>query len=83
MLTTLALCWSGYMVGGYPTWQIPIAAYTVVLLLHGILESFTRSQPSLIGGVPIMLLLLHTTFSIGLLDGLFRKGRAARDRVTS
>jgi hypothetical protein len=70
------------MVGGYPAWQIPIAAYTVVLLLHGILESFTRSQPSLIVGVPIMLLLLHTTFSIGLLDGLFRKGRAARDRVT-
>tara|TARA_B110000116_G_scaffold41352_1_gene33711 strand:- start:326 stop:1384 length:1059 start_codon:yes stop_codon:yes gene_type:complete len=82
LLTTLALCWSGCMVGGYPAWQIPIAAYSVVLVLHGLLESFTRSQLSLIIGVPIMLFLLHTTFSIGLLDGLLRKGRAAKDRVT-
>tara|TARA_B100000809_G_C15007974_1_gene483885 strand:- start:662 stop:877 length:216 start_codon:yes stop_codon:yes gene_type:complete len=70
------------MVSGYPAWQIPIVAYTVVLLLHGFLESFTRSQPSLIVGVPIMLFLLHTTFSIGLLDGFLRKGRPAKDRVT-
>jgi hypothetical protein len=70
------------MVNEYPAWQIPIAAYIIVLLLHGLLESITRSQPSLIFGVPIMLFLLHTTFSIGLLDGLLRKGRPAKDRVT-
>ena len=30
--------------------------------------------------VPSCLLMLHTSFSIGLLDGLFRKGRAPTDR---
>jgi hypothetical protein len=28
-----------------------------------------------------MLVLLHITFSVGLLDGLLRKGKAPRDRV--
>ena len=31
-------------------------------------------------GVPFCLLILHTGFTIGLFDGLIRKGRASRDR---
>jgi len=32
-------------------------------------------------GVPLLLILLHISFSIGLLTGLFRSGKAANDRV--
>ena len=31
-------------------------------------------------GVPLCLLMLHASFSIGLLDGLIRKGRPPSDR---
>jgi hypothetical protein len=81
LLTTLGLCWSGLEVSGWPAWWIPPAAYGVVLGLHGLFEAITRKQISLIFGMPIMLVLLHVTFSFGLLDGLIRKGKAPKDRV--
>ena len=31
-------------------------------------------------GVPFSLFLLHTGFTLGLIDGCVRKGRASRDR---
>ena len=62
-----------------PTWSmILIGAYGSVLLLSGLL--FVRKGPSHILGVPFCLLILHTGFTIGLFDGLLRKGRASRDR---
>ena len=61
-----------------PTWSmILIGAYGSVLLLSGF---FCRKGPSHILGVPFCLLILHTGFTIGLFDGLIRKGRASRDR---
>jgi len=81
LLATLGLCWSDLEVSGYQAWQIPPAAYGVVLGLHGLIEAITRKQISLVLGIPIMLVLLHITFSVGLLDGLLRKGKAPRDRV--
>jgi cellulose synthase/poly-beta-1,6-N-acetylglucosamine synthase-like glycosyltransferase len=82
LLATLGLCWSGTELLGYPTWQIPVVAYLIVLILHSILEAISHSQISLIIGLPIMLILLHITFSLGLLDGLLRRGRAPKDRIS-
>ena len=81
LLGTLALCYFDVEAVGYSAWLIPPAAYLLVLFLHGILESITRRQPTLLIGMPIMLVVLHITFSFGLLDGLLRKGKASRDRT--
>ena len=86
LLTTLFLCCTGLKFTGLgltdvPIWLIPPLTYAVVLALHGLFESVTRQQPTLLLGMPMMLFLLHVTFSIGLLDGLIRKGRAPKDRV--
>ena len=86
LLTTLFLCCTGLKFTGLgltdvPIWLIPPLTYAVVLALHGLFESITRQQPTLLLGMPLMLFLLHVTFSIGLLDGLIRKGRAPKDRV--
>jgi len=62
-----------------PMWSLRlICAYGAVLLLSGLL--FSKRGPSHILGVPFCLLILHTGFTIGLFDGLLRKGRASRDR---
>jgi GT2 family glycosyltransferase len=62
-----------------PMWSmILIGAYGAVLLLSGLLSA--KNGPSHILGVPFCLLILHTGFTIGLFDGLIRKGRASRDR---
>ena len=58
--------------------MILIGAYGAVLLLSGLLSA--KNGPSHILGVPFCLLILHTGFTIGLFDGLIRKGRASRDR---
>jgi glycosyltransferase involved in cell wall biosynthesis len=57
---------------------IPLLAYSSVLLLSGLYSS--RKGISNIVGVPLCLLILHIGFTIGLLDGCVRKGRASRDR---
>ena len=59
---------------------VPIVAYAGVLLLEGVRMMLRFGRPSLMLGVPICMVLLHTSFSIGLLDGFLRKGRAASDR---
>ena len=81
LLATLLLCYSNFDFLGYPAWYFPIAAYILVLTLHGLLEAISRSQITLIIGLPIMIVILHISFSFGLLDGLLRKGKASRDRI--
>ena len=61
-------------------WVVPIGVYACVLVLEGIRMVVRFKRPSLLVGVPLCLLLLHTSFSIGLVDGLLRRGRAATDR---
>ena len=62
-----------------PMWaMVMIGAYGAVLLLSGILH--LNKGLAHIFGVPLCLLILHTGFTIGLFDGLFRNGRASRDR---
>jgi hypothetical protein len=43
-------------------------------------SSISNRRISLLIGIPICLFMLHTSFSIGLLDGLLRKGKASSDR---
>lgn len=57
---------------------IPIIAYGGVLLLSGLTQ--LKKGISHAVGVPFSLFLLHTGFTLGLIDGCFRKGRASRDR---
>ena len=62
-----------------PMWSMMlIGTYGAVLLLSGLFCG--KKGPSHIFGVPFCLLILHTGFTIGLVDGLIRKGRASRDR---
>ena len=81
LISTLILCYSSFNFLGYPAWNFPIVAYILVLTLHGFLEAISRNQVTLIVGLPLMIILLHISFSFGLLDGLLRKGSASRDRI--
>ena len=56
------------------------SCYGTVLLLEGLRSARKARRISLIFGVPFCLVLLHSSFSVGLVDGLFRKGRASQDR---
>lgn len=56
----------------------PVIAYASVLIISGIMASRKGIQHLL--GVPLCLLILHTGFTIGLIDGSIREGRAPRDR---
>ena len=60
---------------------IPVATYATVLLLSGILATVSSGRLSSVAGLPICLLILHTAFSLGLVDGIFRRGKASRDRT--
>ena len=61
-------------------WIIPAGLYGVVLLIEALRSSIRSRRLSLLIGIPICLFMLHTSFSIGLLDGLLRKGKASSDR---
>ena len=75
-VVTLAL----FLIGS-PFWNVPPMAYGLVLLLSGTLAARSGKGASSIVGVPVCLLLLHTSFSLGLMDGLVRKGRFSNDRA--
>jgi hypothetical protein len=61
-------------------WEIPVVLYGVVLMVEALRSSISNRRISLLIGIPICLFMLHTSFSIGLLDGLLRKGKASSDR---
>jgi hypothetical protein len=56
------------------------ALYGGVLALNGIVHAINKRDPLGVLGVPLCLVMLHVSFSLGLLDGLFRKGRLPSDR---
>ena len=60
-------------------WVLP-TMYGAVLMLEGIRSTFQTRRMTNILGVPLCLIMLHSSFSIGLLDGLLRDGRAPSDR---
>lgn len=59
-------------------WWVGVGAYAAVVLFEGLRA--TRKHPSLLVGLPLSLVLLHLSFSIGLVDGILRRGRIASDR---
>ena len=63
-----------------PNWMLPPTVYGLALVLAGLFSVLSGRGPSSLVGVPLCLLMLHTSFSLGLLDGLVRKGRLSRDR---
>lgn len=60
-------------------WLLP-GLYVAVLLLSGTVYGMQNRDLGGVVGVPLCLLILHASFSIGLLDGLIRKGRPPSDR---
>jgi len=62
-----------------PEWWFAPVVYLSTLFLMGIM--YSKSKISSIFGIPFCLLILHTAFTIGLFDGLIRKGRAPTDRT--
>jgi len=56
------------------------ACYGAILLLEGLRSALKSRRISSVFGVPICLVMLHSSFSVGLIDGLIRMGRASQDR---
>ncbi|MEE2759246.1 MAG: glycosyltransferase [Candidatus Thermoplasmatota archaeon] len=76
----------GLAIDGQSTFHIPnflwpIIAYITALIAVGAIEAKRANDSSMLFGVPYLLLLLHSSFSIGLLAGLFRPGKPPNDRV--
>jgi len=61
-------------------WTYPIFPYFVALLLIGILQTFKLRSVSMVVGVPISLLIMHTSFTTGLVLGLLRLPVGRHDR---
>ena len=64
----------------HPFASVPLVAYLLVLSVEGVRMSFRFGRFSLLLGFPICMIVLHASFSLGLVDGLVRKGGAASDR---
>jgi len=72
---TIALLFSGAK-----WWYVPPFAYACALTATALFESVRGRRLSLLIGVPFLLPILHTMFSIGLLEGMFRSGLSIKDR---
>ena len=75
LLLTLMLA-----VVGWTWWAGPLLCYAAVLGLAGIHRTIVGDGRSAMLGVPLCLLMLHTSFTLGLVDGLVRRGRLPSDR---
>ena len=78
-LLGLLLTGSMFLVGSPLYWLLP-ACYGLALLLAGVHQAVVQPRFSTLLGVPLCLLMLHASFSLGLVDGLVRKGRQSSDR---
>ena len=81
LLTVLGFAIDGQSSFYLPNFLWPIIAYLGTLFLVGANESRISKESSMLWGVPYLLILLHTSFSIGLLAGIFRPGKPPNDRV--
>ena len=69
------------LIGLSSPWALfPILLYGLALMAGGAVEALRQGRPSSLLGVPFCLMMLHTSFSLGLVDGLLRKGRLPSDR---
>ena len=65
---------------GHPLALMPLSAYGLVLGVEGLRMTLRFKRLSMFIGVPLCMVMLHASFSLGLIDGFFRKGKAASDR---
>ena len=72
------LPWFGFLLTlgliffGHPLATVPLAAYGVVLGFEAIRMTLRFKRLSLLIGVPLCMFMLHSSFSIGLVDGFLR-----------
>jgi len=78
MIITMALLFSGV-----EYWYVPAGLYAVVLGIEGIRTTIVKRNLSMIVGTPLAIFILHTSFSIGLIYGLFGKSRSFNDRESN
>ena len=72
-LISLALALAWY-------WTLP-AAYGGVLAVSATVHCLRQRELSGLFGVPLCLFMLHVSFTLGLVDGLLRKGKPSSDRA--
>lgn len=75
LLLTLALFLTNHRFS-----MLPLVLYFGVLIIEGIFQAIRFRSFSVLLGCPLCLVSLHTSFTIGLIDGSIRKGSFARDR---
>ena len=75
LLVTLAM-----VATGEPRWWGLAACYGAVLGLAGLDRTARGDGWLALLGVPLCLLMLHTSFTLGLVDGLVRRGQIPSDR---
>ncbi|DAC54491.1 MAG TPA: glycosyltransferase [Candidatus Poseidoniaceae archaeon] len=78
IIITMALLFSGV-----EYWYVPAGLYAVVLGIEGIRTTIVKRNLSMIVGTPLAIIILHTSFSIGLIYGLFGKSRSFNDRESN
>ena len=78
IIITMALLFSGV-----EYWYVPAGLYVVVLGIEGIRTTIVKRNLSMIVGTPLAIIILHTSFSIGLIYGLFGKSRSFNDRESN
>jgi len=76
LLLTMAMGISGGLL-----WWGPVACYGAALGFAGVHRTMRGDGWSALVGVPLCLLMLHTSFTLGLGDGLVRRGRLPSDRL--
>jgi len=78
LITTLLMLGTGIIY-----WYIPGVTYLVVLFFEGIRATLNSMRISHLLGVPLTITILHTSFSVGLLYGLFGKPKSFNDRESN
>ena len=78
LITTLLMLGLGFIY-----WYIPIVLYLAVLFSEGIRATLNSMRISHLLGVPLAITILHTSFSVGLLYGLFGKPKSFNDRESN
>jgi glycosyltransferase involved in cell wall biosynthesis len=73
----------GLLFSGVEYWYVPAVLYAVVLGIEGIRTTIVKRNLSMIVGTPLAIIILHTSFSIGLIYGLFGKSRSFNDRESN
>ncbi len=78
MIITMALLFSGV-----EYWYVPAGLYAAVLSIEGIRTTIVKQNLSMIVGIPLVIIILHTSFSLGLIYGMFGKSRSFNDRESN